>query len=86
MGPNLIMDEGSIEKEDGYTESTCLKLIPFDHRSADIVTANQKVGPGKPAERTLPCDRRPNVCQGIGTKVIRVSFLLRRLAKTDGEA
>jgi hypothetical protein len=50
---DLIMDKGSVKEKEWHLKSTSLDLVPFDHGPTNIVTANQKIGFGKFAQRAF---------------------------------
>ena len=37
---DLIIDKGSVKEKDGDIKGPCLKLIPFDDRTADVVATH----------------------------------------------
>jgi hypothetical protein len=78
---DLIVDKRGVEEEDGDLEGTSLNFIPFDHRSTDIVAADQKIGLGKLSERTFARKIGSNVRQSIRTEIAGISLMLGSFAE-----
>ena len=70
------MDKRCVKEKNWDLKSTGLNLIPFDHRSTDIVAADQKIGFGKLSEWAFARKIGSNVRQSIRTEIAGISLML----------
>ena len=60
-----------------------LHLVPFEDRPADVVAADEHVGPGKAADRPAVDRGAGDVGAGVGAQVARIAHRLGLLAEID---
>ena len=80
---DLVVEKRSVEEEKRDVKSAGLNFVPLDHRSADIVTAHQKVRLGETSQRAFAGKGRSDIGQGVRAEVSRVSLVLGSLTKGD---
>ncbi len=73
--------EGGVEDEERNLEIPGLHLVPFEDRPADVVAADEHVGPGEAADRSAVDRRAGDIRAGIGAQVARIAHRLGLLAE-----
>ena len=70
------MAEGGVEDEQRDVEEPGLHLVPFEDRPADVVAADEHVGPGETADGTTVDRSAGDIRAGIGAQVARIPHRL----------
>jgi hypothetical protein len=78
---DLVVKKRGVEEEKRDVKSAGLNFVPLDHRSADIVTAHQKVRLGETSQRAFTGKGRSDIGQGVRAEVSGVSLVLGSLTK-----
>ena len=77
------MAERGVEDEQRDVEEPGLHLVPFEDRPADVVAADEHVGPGEAADRTAVDRCAGDIRAGIGAQVARIPHRLGLFAEID---